>query len=390
MFNRILQQLKIGFSGVLLVTLYIPLPAMANWLSDTFIDPEDGYLDASNWLASKSGFLPVPIIITEPAVGYGGGLAAAFFHGELKGHKVEDGQGGFRRVPPSVSVVAAGKTENGTWFAGGGHMGVWKEDNIRYLGGLGYGSINMDYYGRGGQLGDRPVKFNTEALFLIQELSFRLWDSPVFVGAGYTFIDTQNRFNTSSLIPIPGLPDVEFDIRSAGLNLHLNYDTRNNIFTPSEGLDTEVKAGFYGNTWGGDSDFRKYSAYVKYYRPLGKKWVLGLRGDLKAVDGDAPFFEYPYIDMRGIKAMRYQGKQTALGEMELRWSFTPRWTLVGFGGAGRSFGADSTNDSDLIVSRGAGIRYLIASKLGLQTGIDVAWGPEETAIYIQVGSGWVK
>ncbi len=76
--------------------------------------------------------------------------------------------------------------------------------------------------------------------------------------------------------------------------------------------------------------------------------------------------------------------------MELRWSFTPRWTLVGFGGAGRSFGADSTNDSDLIVSRGAGIRYLIASKLGLQTGIDVAWGPEETAIYIQVGSGWVK
>ena len=32
-----------------------------------FVDPEDGKLDASEWLLEKKGFLPVPIIITEPA-----------------------------------------------------------------------------------------------------------------------------------------------------------------------------------------------------------------------------------------------------------------------------------------------------------------------------------
>ena len=37
---------------------------------------------------------------------------------------------------------------------------------------------------------------------------------------------------------------------------------------------------------------------------------------------------------------------------------------------------------------GAGFRYLIARKLGLYTGIDVARGPETTAFYIQVGSAW--
>jgi hypothetical protein len=37
---------------------------------------------------------------------------------------------------------------------------------------------------------------------------------------------------------------------------------------------------------------------------------------------------------------------------------------------------------------GGGFRYLLARKLGLQTGIDVARGPEETAFYIQVGSSW--
>jgi hypothetical protein len=49
-------------------------------LSSRFIDPEDGQLDTSDWLLDKRGFLPVPIIVTEPAVGYGGGAAILFFH----------------------------------------------------------------------------------------------------------------------------------------------------------------------------------------------------------------------------------------------------------------------------------------------------------------------
>jgi hypothetical protein len=44
-----------------------------------FTDPEDGKLDASEWLLERKGFLPVPILITEPAVGYGVGAALLFF-----------------------------------------------------------------------------------------------------------------------------------------------------------------------------------------------------------------------------------------------------------------------------------------------------------------------
>jgi outer membrane translocation and assembly module TamA len=94
--------------------------------------------------------------------------------------------------------------------------------------------------------------------------------------------------------------------------------------------------------------------------------------------------------MRGIKAMRYQGNQTLLGEAELDWNFAPRWTLVGFAGAGKAFGDDDQDDSDLIISRGIGIRYLIAAKLGLQMGVDIARGPEDTAFYVQVGSAWAR
>jgi len=44
-------------------------------------DPIDGWFDASDWVLNNAvGFMPVPIVITEPAVGEGLGLAAVFFH----------------------------------------------------------------------------------------------------------------------------------------------------------------------------------------------------------------------------------------------------------------------------------------------------------------------
>ncbi|MGN8554614.1 UNVERIFIED_CONTAM: hypothetical protein OHV15_18720, partial [Microbacterium sp. SLM126] len=46
-----------------------PAPAPAPKLS--FFDPEDGMLDLSDFLLQHKGALPVPAIITEPAIGYG-------------------------------------------------------------------------------------------------------------------------------------------------------------------------------------------------------------------------------------------------------------------------------------------------------------------------------
>jgi len=40
-----------------------------------FRDAEDGHFDMSRWLLEHRGFLPVPIIVTDPAVGNGGGVA---------------------------------------------------------------------------------------------------------------------------------------------------------------------------------------------------------------------------------------------------------------------------------------------------------------------------
>ncbi len=366
--------------------LFIPYVAHASWLTDTFIDPSDGYFDTSNWLLEKEGFLPVPIIITEPAIGYGGGVALVYFHDKL---------GAKKGIPPSVSAIAAAATENGTWFIGGGHLGIWNNDKIRYTGGLGAGLVKMEYYGLSGVNGRKKnngINFETEALFLMQEIQFRLGSSPFFAGISYTFADTQNTFRMtrSEQIQDPDsqLPGIKFNSRSAALALMLNYDTRDNIFTPSKGIAAEVKIMDFNKRWGGDQNFKRYGASILNYTPLNETLVLGLRADAEVIKGDAPFYSYPFVDMRGVKAMQYQGEKTLLAEAELRWAFTPRWSLVGFGGAGKAYNSGNKGDSDIVYSKGLGIRYLIASKLGLQTGIDIAKGPDDTAIYIQFGSSW--
>jgi hypothetical protein len=68
--------------------------------------------------------------------------------------------------------------------------------------------------------------------------------------------------------------------------------------------------------------------------------------------------------------------------------FTDRWGVVPFGGVGRT--ADSISDfgdSKNLWAGGVGIRYLIARRLKLMYGIDIARGPEDWVFYIQVGSG---
>lgn len=94
------------------------------------IDPQDGKLDMSDYLASAHGFLPIPIVITEPAIGYGLGLAVAYFH---KPTKVDPALHE-KMAPPSVTVGFGAKTENGTYMLAAAHRGIWKKDRIRYLG----------------------------------------------------------------------------------------------------------------------------------------------------------------------------------------------------------------------------------------------------------------
>ena len=105
---------------------------------EMFTDPADGAFDMSRFIKTRTGFVPILAPVTEPAVGYGIAGGLVFFHrkeGEQSPDPPPAGEG--RMTPPSLTAVGGFATENGSRGVFGGHRGVWKEDRIRYLGGLG-------------------------------------------------------------------------------------------------------------------------------------------------------------------------------------------------------------------------------------------------------------
>lgn len=376
------------------ILIMITNPVISGSLMDGFIDPEDGMLDLSHYLAEKKGFLPIPIIITEPAVGFGAGVALVFLHDPLSGRVTEgdtfkpqsvDDRG--KLIPPSISAVFGAYTENDTWLAGGAHMGVWKNDNIRYTGAIFTGSINMKFY-REAQGTEVSANAKIEPNVLLQEIKFRINGSDFFAGANYLFVDTSTEIGLSAIDPGFTLQNGS---RDAAVGFSLDYDSRNSIFTPRNGLNASITASLYREAVGGDTDYDRYEAKVLYFTSITEKLPLGLRGDFQTIDGERgeiPFYAYPFINLRGIPMMRYQGDSTAVGEIELGWEFAPRWTAIGFGGVGRAEDIGSSDSSINVYTKGVGLRYFIARRFGAHIGFDVAKGPEDTAFYLQFGHAW--
>jgi outer membrane protein assembly factor BamA len=177
----------------------------------------------------------------------------------------------------------------------------------------------------------------------------------------------------------------------AGFTPALTFDTRDNFFTPNRGTYLEVSGGFFTPAFGSDQDFQRASLVAMQFIPLGPKLFLGVRGDAAASFGDEPFYLRPYITLRGAPTLRYQGEEVAQIETELRWQFWKRFSVVGFVGGGAAWNQLEQVDGTLtIVTGGAGFRYELARAYGLHAGLDIARGPNDTAVYVQIGSGWSK
>lgn len=362
-------------------------PAAADDLLAGFRDPEDGAIDLSQWLLDRKGFLPVPIVITEPAVGYGGGIAVAFFRESLRDAAAK-AKGG-HVTPPNIYAGGIAATENGTKGAGLGALLTFADDRWRYRGGIGRAEVSLDFYGVGGELGtgDRKIGYTLDGWALSQQVLRRLGATDHYLAARWIYLDLDSRFDTAREKPV--LSEDELARRASGLGVAWEYDSRDNIFTPSRGLLAAVETLFYDPAWGSDTSFQTYRAHAYLYSPIGRSLVLGGRVDGRTASGGVPFYQLPFIELRGIPAARYQDENVAVVETELRWNVTARWALIGFIGAGRAWGRrDDFDEAGTEVAKGGGFRYLVARRLGLYAGVDYGWGPDDEAFYIQVGSAW--
>lgn len=360
---------------LLLAIVIQPIFATDDEKSSLWRDPEDGAFDITNWLLSQYGFLPMPIVITEPAVDYGVGATVLYFWPQKE--KYEMG------IIPDITGGAFFYTFNGSIGGGVFHLGFWKQDRIRYTGALMRSSLNMDFYTN--LPANIPIQMNFDSWFLLQDVAFRLGDSKYFLGPRWFLFLSDN-----TIVDAPEQPE-QLDTDYSVQGVVFRWDDRDTVFTPESGKKGELQILYSLPIPYEDSGFWFIDTTFIDYRRFAPWLVYGDRISIMTSFGNVPFYARPSVNMRGVPMGRYQGDYITQYEGEFRIALNARWDIMAFGGGGFTFTETRFLEdlrSDFIYSAGIGIRYQLSRPMGISSGVDFAVSNEDWAIYFITGNAW--
>ena len=364
--------------------------AAYSWAGDgdkpsRLIDPDDGWLDLSQFLDTAYGFVPLVSPITEPAVGYGATAALVFIDRQTSTAQQ-------RYARPNIAAIGAAATENGTRGLFAGHLGTWLDGRLRTTAAIAGADVNLEFFGLGGERrpGDTGLGYAVSARGGTFGGSYRLEQTSLWLGLRYALAKTKVSLDQPS-IALPGVTRDDRDLRLGGLTPSLTLDLRDNFFTPTDGWYADLSLPVFREWLGGDRDYGELSLSAIRYQPLARSLFLSIRAGGKSSSDGTPFYLRPYVSLRGVQAIRYQGEQTAEVEAELRWQVHRRFSVVAFAGAGvaRTEALDREHRKT-VTAGGAGFRYLLARTYGLHMGLDVADGPDKPIFYVVFGHAWLR
>lgn len=348
-----------------------------------FRDSLDNKVDFSDFLSNPSGFIPLIQPITEPALG---GIGAAITPVFIKPNKHPEKD---RYTPPNVTTLLAAYTANNSFLVGGFRMGYVPKYKFKYTAALGYGSVNLDFYRTLPIVGEKKFGFNFSSYAFGGSILKQVKHSNFYVGFEYLFVKN-NIDPTFEFDKLPSfVKEKDFSSIISSPGVIVEYDHRDNVFTPDRGFYMNTNFHLNGTWTGSDYNFQNLEIIALKYISVTSRWISGFRVHADMQFGDSPFYAKPGVQLRGVPMARYQGENTFVFESEQRYDFTKRWSGVAFGGLAKAI-EENTNfkDASLIYSYGTGIRYLIARKFKIRMGLDVAWSNNDFGYYIVFGSAW--
>ena len=205
----------------------------------------------------RGRFLPIPIFITEPAIGKGLGAAIAYFHAQkpddapqaTTGRELKDvGRPG--KPPPTVTGLAAAYTNNDTSFIGLGHMRSMREDRYRFVGMIANANIYSSVYA-----GDIPFNFNMEGGLFHTNFKARMGESDVFLGLILQSVNADITFNLGGDGSLPPLEFLDGNILDNALGMSVTYDTRDDTMMPNKGQHFDLTGKWHNDAIKSDFDY---------------------------------------------------------------------------------------------------------------------------------------
>lgn len=338
----------------------------------------------------RGRILAAPFVITEPAIGKGLGAGLIYFHGKdaVERPRVQSGSSvastGRRGAPPPTATAVGGfYTSNETAGVAVGHSRSMADDKYRLVGALASMDVNAAFY----QL-DQQFDFGIDADAVYGRVQRRMGDSNVFLGVSAMWLDGFTAFDVGERVELP--PSIiDFPFTDIGIAASAIYDSRDDSMMPGAGQLYDLTIWRHDDAIGGDFNYTNTRIKVLSFHEIAENWHLGFRFDIGTITGDAPFFSIPYVSLRGIPALRYQGDTAGAIEVEARYNIAPRWAGIAFLGSGFVHSDDPLfEEPDDIYGTGFGVRYQLFTDQNVWVGLDMAWGPEESNWYIHIGHPW--
>lgn len=353
----------------------------------SFKDSLDNKLDLSEWILKAKGFIPLGNIITEPALG-GFGLSAYAIWVEPNTAYIDTVRGEVirTRAKPNLFAIGGAYTVNNSWGAFAASIGVIKKwrSNYRLMGGL--FDMNLNFYRTSETMGEESFLFNIQMIPITGQLIKQFGTSNWFSGVYYSY-QRIKLIRSNGDFYSPG----EEDANVSRPGIVVEYDSRDNVFTPDRGFRWNTLLSTSASWLGSDFSYSSFNSAAYWYLPVLPQLISGYRFEFQYLWGDAPFYLLPYLEMRGIPALRYQGNTIGLAETEWRWDFSFRFSGVAFMGAGKAVTSEETwKEASWQPSGGLGFRYLVARKLKLRGGVDIARSAEQWAYYVVLGTNWIR
>lgn len=164
------------------------------------------------------------------------------------------------------------------------------------------------------------------------------------------------------------------------------YDSRDNVFNPTEGRRYSLSAEFAGGLLGGDFDFNKYTAEGRQYLKVGREQVVALRLTVGYADGKLPeagkFAVGGADTLRGYNDDQFKGDKMIAATAEYRFPVAKKVQGVVFTDVGKAWDGDHYKLNDLKAGAGVGLR--VATPIG-PIRIDYAIGEQGGKTHFSFG-----
>lgn len=261
-----------------------------------------------------------------------------------------------------------------------------REERLKVKATLLYQDMPTSYFGVGNtgdmshsEITAREEKYTNRTLLFQPQVTHAVW-GPLRAGLSYDLKNTRIQDKPQGGQLANAAVNGSNGGIVSGLGLMLDYDTRDNIFYPGEGVFAQAVTRLYRKALGSEYAYNYYALDMRGYLSVKEEQVLALQFAAVATGQEVPFYDMPLYDLRGIYNSYFTNRAGYAAQAEYRFRTGKRFYAALFAGAGNSApDAGKISLKNLQFAGGGGIRFTLdkAEKINLRLDIGASkWGVE--------------